>query len=78
MPAQTRKIRYSRYREQLKAVAAATDWERAELGRMISAQGYGSRHDKLDAFMAAWVASLPRERLLACGQAPNDVIWVPQ
>ena len=39
----------------------------------------GSRHDRLDAFMAAWVATLPREQRRAIGDArqPDDAIWVP-
>jgi len=64
--------------EQLEAVAAATGWQREELRSALAAQGYGSRHDKLDAFMAAWVASLPKGRLLACGKPPDDAIWVPR
>ena len=39
----------------------------------------GSRHDRLDAFMAAWVASLPRAQRRAFGDAErsDDAIWVP-
>jgi hypothetical protein len=38
-----------------------------------------SQNDRLDAFMAAWVASLPSERRRAFGDAtrPDDAIWVP-
>ena len=44
----------------------------------IAQQGYGSAHDKLDAFMAAWVASLPEDDVVPCGDPPNDVIWIPK
>ena len=66
------------YEEQLAAVAVATGWDTEGLRQSVAKQGYGSRHDKLDAFMAAWVASLPRKQLLACGKPPDDVIWVPK
>jgi hypothetical protein len=47
-----------------------------ELKRVVA----GSRHDRLDAFMAASVASLPREAVRAYGNEndPNDSIWVPR
>lgn len=64
-------------KEQLGAVASATGWGAQELRQAISMQGYGSAHDKLDAFMAAWVASLPRDSIVACGCPPDDVIWIP-
>jgi len=42
----------------------------------LNRSGYGSRHDKLDAYLSAWVASLP-----ACGRrhygSPQCAIWVP-
>jgi Protein of unknown function (DUF429) len=67
------------YRDQLAAVAARTGWEPQELEKKLKATVPGSRHDRLDAFMAAWVASLPPERRRAFGnpQQPDDAIWVP-
>jgi hypothetical protein len=40
----------------------------------------GTNHDRLDAFMAAWVASLPKRRRRAIGNEddPDDAIWVPR
>ena len=67
------------YRAQLVAVAAATGWEPDALEGALKADVPGARHDRLDAFMAAWVASLPRERRYAFGP-PNDLddaIWTP-
>ena len=48
------------YRDQLAAVAARPGWA-PQIWK--PAEGYvpGSRHDRLDAFMAAWIASLPPE-----------------
>jgi hypothetical protein len=67
------------YRDQLNAVAARTGWEPLKLESRLKLAVSGSRHDRLDAFMAAWVASLPPERRRAFGDAqrPDDAIWVP-
>ena len=46
------------YRDQLVAVAARTGWRPQDLEAKLRATVPGSRHDRLDAFMAAWVASL--------------------
>ncbi len=68
------------YREQLDAVAARTGWEPRSLEARLKANVPGARHDRLDAFMAAWVASLPRERRCAYGDPKrlDDAIWVPR
>lgn len=67
------------YRDQLAAVAARTGWAPQNLEAQLKATVPGSRHDRLDAFMAAWIASLPSERRRALGDAqrPDDAIWVP-
>lgn len=43
----------------------------------LAASGYGSTHDKLDAFFAAWVASLEKRRE-SYGDSERDAIWVPR
>jgi predicted nuclease with RNAse H fold len=67
------------YRDQLAGVAARTGWEPQALEAKLKATVSGSRHDRLDAFMAAWVASLPSEQRRAFGDAQrsDDPIWVP-
>jgi hypothetical protein len=67
------------YRDQLAAVAGRTGWEPQDLEALLKAAVPGSRHDRLDAFMAAWVASLAPEERRAIGDAkqPDDSIWVP-
>jgi predicted nuclease with RNAse H fold len=67
------------YENQLKAVAKRTGWSPAELERQLTKMVPGNRHDRLDAFMAAWVASLPPEYRSPYGTPaqPDDVIWVP-
>ncbi len=66
----------------LGAVAGRTGWEPLSLEAQLKATVPGSRHDRLDAYMAAmaaWVASLAPERRRAFGyaQQPDDSIWVP-
>jgi predicted nuclease with RNAse H fold len=67
------------YRDQLAAVAARTGWDSQNLEARLKVTVPGRRHDRLDAFMAAWVASLSPERRHALGNAqrPDDAIWVP-
>lgn len=66
------------YSAQLAAAALATGNSAEELARDLLTSVYGSRHDRLDAYFSAWIASLPSYKLDACGQPPWDVIWVPQ
>jgi hypothetical protein len=79
LPACQHKTTEQGYRDQLAAVAARTGWEPQKLEARLKATAPGSRHDRLDAFMAAWIASLPPERRRAFGDArrPDDAIWVP-
>jgi hypothetical protein len=59
------------FQQQLDALAAAARWDPAELPQAA----YGSRHDKLDAVMSAWIASLPVEERLSHGDGSQDTIW---
>ncbi len=67
------------YRDQLAAVSARTGWDPPNLEKRLKATVAGNRHDRLDSYMAAWVASLPREERRAFGDArqQGDSIWVP-
>jgi hypothetical protein len=79
LPACKHKSTEEGYQKQLIAVSASTGWQPRKLEARLKATVPGSRHDRLDAFMAAWAASLPAERRRAIGndQRPNDAIWVP-
>ena len=68
------------YHDQLMAVAGRTGWDAPGVEAMLKATVPGSRHDRLDAFMAAWVASLPPDRRRVFGDAGRlvDAIWVPR
>jgi len=61
------------YKDQLAAVAARTPWASQNLEARLKERVHGSRHDRLYASMAAWVASLGSEHQSAFG----DPIWVP-
>ncbi len=69
------------YQRQLAVVAGHTGWEDpAHLEARLKETVALTRHDRLDAFMAAWVASLPTDRRRAYGNPadPDDSIWVPR
>jgi hypothetical protein len=44
----------------------------------LLAMGFGATHDRLDAFLSAWVASLDQKDRKAFGTPPDDVISVPK
>lgn len=80
MPACPHKSTLEGYSQQLNAIAAVTGWTPTELDRALQHAVPGAKHDKLDAFVAAWVASLPKPRRRAYGNEGdlNDAIWVPR
>jgi Protein of unknown function (DUF429) len=63
---------------QLTAAARHTHWPAAPGLAGLAAIAYGSPHDRLDAYLAAWVASLDESRREAIGRPPHDAIWVPR
>jgi len=67
------------YSLQIEAVAKATRSTRTVLEYELLQSVRGTRHDRLDAYMAAWVASLAPESRVSYGPRidPNDSIWVP-
>ena len=65
--------------KQLNEAAQYTGWpcnEGAEVS--LSEIGFGNSHDRLDAYLSAWVAALPESKRVAMGSPPHDVIWVPK
>lgn len=49
-----------------------------DLGRAIAREiAFGPAHDRLDAYLSAWVTALDEDDRVAFGDAPDDVIWVP-
>jgi Protein of unknown function (DUF429) len=71
---------------QLKAIADATGWEPHELAAALRRNIPGLAHDRLDAFAAAWMASLSEENqgrsiyrtFYGSCYNPLDRIWVPK
>lgn len=66
------------YTQQVAAAAQATGWsDPTRLEAALRRSVPGTRHDRLDAFLSAWIAALPPDDLEAYGAPPDDVIWVP-
>lgn len=63
---------------QLQALAAQTGWPNSpdDLAKLPSICA-GAMHDKVDAYSAAWVASLPEAERECYGEG-RDAIWVPK
>ncbi|MCC5795433.1 MAG: DUF429 domain-containing protein [Chromatiales bacterium] len=63
---------------QLMAASRYTGWPHPETAmRELRVIGKGNDHDRVDAYLSAWVASLEESELYASGAPPDDVIWVP-
>ena len=65
--------------EQLQAASRHTGWPAGRSGDPVLAQiAWGTPHDRLDAYLSSWVASLNENDRVAFGQPPDDAIWVPR
>lgn len=64
-------------KDQIERVAPILGYSRKELTELLGQMGFGSQHDKLDALLSAWIASLPSEHRKIFGVAPDDAIVVP-
>lgn len=66
------------YAAQLESTAKATHFSSSkDLQTSLDKMGFGSRDDKLDAFLSAWVASLETNERKTYGKQPSDSIVVP-
>jgi hypothetical protein len=63
---------------QIDEVAKVFGISATEMRANLWAMGFGSTHDRLDALLSAWVASLDEKDRRAFGTPPGDVIWVPK
>jgi uncharacterized protein DUF429 len=66
------------YEDQLAAAARNTGVTTSQLASELNAACFGSRHDRLDAYLSAWVAALDSHEREAFGVPPDDAIWVPK
>ncbi|MEO7271074.1 MAG: DUF429 domain-containing protein [Vicinamibacterales bacterium] len=64
--------------EQLSAASTHTGWPVPPTTAALRRIAYGSLDDCLDAYLSAWVASLPEEDREPLGDPPHDVIWRPR
>lgn len=65
-------------RAQLEAAAHRTGWKSETLRNELMSSSFGSPHDRLDAFLSSWVASLAEDERVPLGDSPEDSIWVPR
>jgi hypothetical protein len=67
---------------QFSAVAKHTRWPaqltEETMAKELSGIGFGHQHDRIDAYLSAWVASLEDQDREALGKPPDDVIWIPR
>lgn len=61
----------------LAAVAVRTGWPDPPALDALDGVAFGARHDKLDAYLCAWVASLDEGLREAVGGPADDTIWLP-
>jgi hypothetical protein len=76
--ADVHKSRSGAVESQLAAAAKYTRWPLSPTTEALIKVGHGALHDRLDAYLAAWVASLEPEMREPIGVPPNDVIWIPK
>ena len=77
--ADTHKFKSEGVRAQLLEASRHTGWPLGREGEpRFEEIAFGPEHDRLDAYLAAWVAALKPEDRLSFGQPPDDVIWTPR
>ena len=76
---QTHKFKREGLEAQMAAAARSTGWSSVpEFESALAASAYGPSHDRLDAYLSAWVGSLDQSDRVALGTPPDDVIWIPR
>jgi hypothetical protein len=63
---------------QLMAAAQFTGWPTSRDTLKLDDIAWGDKHDKLDAYLSAWVASLEESNRIPYGEPPDDAIWIPK
>lgn len=73
-----RKLTSGGIEERLRAVASRTGWPATPEAGALDGIASGARHDRLDAYLCAWVASLRADEREALGGPAGDTIWLPR
>jgi hypothetical protein len=73
-----RKLTSGGLNERVSAVARHTGWPDPPSSAALDRVAFGARHDKLDAYLCAWVASLDEGAREGVGGPEDDTIWVPR
>jgi hypothetical protein len=64
---------------QLATVARHTGWPTGDKAETRFGEiAFAPAHDRLDAYLSAWVAALEEQDRIAFGKPPDDVIWAPR
>ena len=74
----THKHKQAGLQTQLRAGAKYTGWPKPPVLAALFDIGYGLAHDRLDGYLAAWMASLKLAEREPLGRPPSDAIWVPR
>lgn len=73
------KFKSNAVQRQLRTAACYTGWPSGDDTEPdLQEIGYGKNHDRLDAYLSAWVAALDEGDRTAYGTPPDDVIWIPR
>lgn len=64
--------------DRLAAVALRTGWPDPPVAAALDDTSFGAGHDKLDAYLCAWVASLDDDEREGLGGPADDTIWLPR
>lgn len=76
---QTHKSKPGAVGQQVGAAAKYTGWPNGTCtDPVLDEIGWGTAHDRLDAYLSSWVSSLSESERTAFGQPPVDAIWVPR
>lgn len=73
------KLKAQGVEEQLRETARYTGWPTFDdRGPLFGEIAFCPAHDRLDAYLSAWVAALEPGERRAFGEPPDDVIWTPR
>jgi hypothetical protein len=76
---QVHKFKSGGVEAQLREAAVHTGWPSEQPNEVAFEEiAFGPAHDRLDAYLSAWVGALEARDRVAFGNPPDDVIWAPK